>query len=95
MRIIVCVKQVIDTAARIEIKDGKVDGAGLSRVLNPYDEFAVEEALKIRERKPDTTITLVSLGPEIARGGDLTVVTVSLRRADQADEDRHMAGGQN
>ena len=64
MRIIVCVKQVIDTAARIEIKDGKVDGVGLSRVLNPYDEFAVEEALKIRESKPDTNITLVSLGPE-------------------------------
>jgi len=64
MRIIVCVKQVIDTAARIEIKDGKIDGEGLSRVLNPYDEFAVEEALKIRESKPGTTITLVSLGPE-------------------------------
>ena len=64
MRIIVCVKQVIDTAARIEIKDGKVDRAGLSRVLNPYDEFAIEEALKIRESKPDTNITLVSLGPE-------------------------------
>ena len=64
MRIIVCVKQVIDTAARIEIKDGKVDGVGLSRVLNPYDEFAIEEALKIRESKPDTNITLISLGPE-------------------------------
>ena len=64
MRIIVCVKQVIDTAARIEIKDGKVDGAGLSRVLNPYDEFSIEEALKIRESKPDTKITLISLGPE-------------------------------
>ena len=64
MRIIVCVKQVIDTAARIEIKDGKVDGAGLSRVLNPYDEFSIEEALKIRESKPGTKITLVSLGPE-------------------------------
>jgi electron transfer flavoprotein beta subunit len=64
MLIIVCVKQVIDTAARIEIKDGIVDGTGLSRVLNPYDEFAIEEALKIRENKPDTNITLVSLGPE-------------------------------
>ena len=64
MRIIVCVKQVIDTAARIEIKDGKVDGTGLAKVLNPYDEFAVEEALRIRERKPDTEVILVSLGPD-------------------------------
>ena len=67
MRILVCVKQVIDTAARIDLKDQKVDGAGLARVLNPYDEFAVEEALKIRERKPDTEIILVSLGPECFR----------------------------
>jgi len=64
MRIIVCVKQVIDTAARIELKEGKVDSTNLAKVLNPYDEFAVEEALRIRERKPDTEITLVSLGPE-------------------------------
>ena len=67
MRILVCIKQVIDTAARIDLKDHKVDGAGLARVLNPYDEFAVEEALKIRERKPDTEIILVSLGPECFR----------------------------
>jgi len=64
MRILVCVKQVIDTAARIEISNGKVDGAGLAKVLNPYDEFALEEAIRIRERKPDTEIILVSLGPE-------------------------------
>ena len=64
MRIIVCVKQVIDTAARIELKDGQVDTTGLARVLNPYDEYAVEEAIRIREKKADTEITLLSLGPE-------------------------------
>ena len=64
MRIIVCVKQVIDTAARIELKEGRVDDKNLAKVLNPYDEFAVEEAIRIQERKPDTEIILVSLGPE-------------------------------
>ncbi|GJL78825.1 MAG: electron transfer flavoprotein subunit beta [Nitrospinaceae bacterium] len=64
MRIIVCVKQVIDTAAKINIKDGKIDAAGSPRVMNPYDEFAVEEALRIREKQPGTEITLLSLGPE-------------------------------
>jgi len=68
MHIIVCVKQVIDTAARIELKEGKIDGANLAKVLNPYDEFAVEEALRIRERKLDTEITLVTLGPERFQG---------------------------
>jgi len=67
MRIIVCVKQVIDTAARIELKEGRVISTGLAKVLNPYDEFAVEEAIRIRERKPETEITLVSLGPEHSR----------------------------
>jgi electron transfer flavoprotein beta subunit len=67
MRILVCVKQVLDTAARIDLKDGKVEGVGLARVLNPYDEFAVEEALRIRERKPDTEIILISLGPDCFR----------------------------
>jgi electron transfer flavoprotein beta subunit len=64
MNIIVCIKQVIDTAAKISVSAGKVDSAGSPRVMNPYDEFAVEEALQIKQRKPDTEITLISLGPE-------------------------------
>lgn len=67
MKIIVCVKQVIDTAAKINIRNGQVDAAGSPRVLNPYDEYAVEEAVRIRERKPETEITLISLGPESFR----------------------------
>jgi len=64
LNIIVCVKQVIDTGAAIEIQDGQVQTEGLPRVLNPYDEFAVEEAVQIKERDPDTTVTLLTLGPE-------------------------------
>lgn len=64
MKIAVCVKQVIDTGATINVKDGKVDAEGSPRVLNPYDEYAVEEALRIREKFPDSVVTVVSLGPE-------------------------------
>lgn len=67
MRIIVCVKQVIDTAAKISIQAGKIDATGSPRVMNPYDEFAVEEALRIKANKPDTEITLISLGPDSFR----------------------------
>ena len=56
MKIIVCIKQVIDTAARISITDGKVDTEGSPRVINPYDEFALEEAIRIREKIPDTEV---------------------------------------
>lgn len=65
MNIIVCVKQVIDTGAALALKDGRVDTEGLPRVLNPYDEYAVEEAVRIREQSPeDTAITLLTLGPD-------------------------------
>ena len=65
MKIIVCVKQVIDTGAALTLKDGQVDTEGLPRVLNPYDEFAVEEAVRIREQAPEeTTVTLITLGPD-------------------------------
>jgi electron transfer flavoprotein beta subunit len=65
VKIIVCVKQVIDTGAVLTLKDGQVDTEGLPRVLNPYDEYAVEEAVRIREQAPEeTTVTLISLGPD-------------------------------
>ena len=64
MKIIVCVKQVLDTAAQIQIDNGSIVSPGSSRIINPYDEFAIEEAVCIKEKKPDTEITLLSLGPE-------------------------------
>ena len=64
MKIFVCVKQVLDTAAKIQLENGQVVSPGSSRIINPYDEFAIEEAVRIKEKKPDTEITLLSLGPE-------------------------------
>jgi electron transfer flavoprotein beta subunit len=64
MNIIVCVKQVLDTAAQIQIDNGRIVSPGSSYIINPYDEFAIEEAVRIKEKKPDTVITLLSLGPE-------------------------------
>lgn len=67
MKIIVCVKQVLDTAAKIRIKDGQVDCGGISRILNPYDEYAVEEAIRIKEKRGDAEVTLLTIGPESFR----------------------------
>ena len=64
MKIIVCLKQVLDTAAEIQIEKGCVVSPGSSRIINPYDEFAVEEAIRIKEKKPDCEIIILSLGPE-------------------------------
>ena len=67
MKIVVLVKSVPDTESKIKIAaDGvSIDPAGVKFVMNPYDEFAVEEGLRIKERlKDDTTVVAVSMGPE-------------------------------
>jgi electron transfer flavoprotein beta subunit len=68
VKIIVCMKQVPDTEARLRIApDGKtIDRSELKYVMNPYDEFAIEEALRIREAKGGT-VTAVCLAPDRAR----------------------------
>ena len=65
MKIIVCLKQVLDTAAPITIENNQVVSPGSSRIINPYDEFGIEEAVRIKEIKPDSEITLLTLGPEV------------------------------
>jgi electron transfer flavoprotein beta subunit len=65
MNIFVFVKRVPDTESRIKINHEKkvVDEQGLNFVLGPYDEYAVEEALRIREAKTGK-VTVFSLGTE-------------------------------
>jgi electron transfer flavoprotein beta subunit len=65
MKIAVCIKQVPDTETRIRIAP---DGRGIAEndvnwIVSPYDEFAIEEALKIKEAKGGEVV-LVSLGPD-------------------------------
>jgi len=66
MNSIVCLKEVPDTESRIEVRDGKIIEEGVQYVVNPYDEFALEEALTWQE-KLGGKVMLVSLGPERAR----------------------------
>ena len=67
MDIIVLLKQVPSTESMIEIAgDGvSIKPDGIKWVINPYDEFAVEEALRIREEQGGS-VTIVSVGPEKA-----------------------------
>ncbi|MDA8125869.1 MAG: electron transfer flavoprotein subunit beta/FixA family protein [Deltaproteobacteria bacterium] len=64
MNIVACVKQVPDTEAQIKVKpDGSgIDEGGIKWVMNPYDEFAVEEALRLKE-KNGGEVTVVCVGP--------------------------------
>lgn len=64
MNIAVCIKQTPDTATRVKIADsGKsIVEEGITWVVNPYDEYAIEEALRLTE-KHGGEVTIISLGP--------------------------------
>ncbi len=63
MKIAVCISHVPDTATRVKIgPDGKsIDPSGVTYIINPYDEFAVEEALKTKD-KIGGEVVVISLG---------------------------------
>lgn len=63
MKIAVCVSHVPDTATKINIgSDGKtIDPNGVTYIVNPYDEFAIEEALKTKE-KLGGEVVVISVG---------------------------------
>ena len=66
MDIVVLIKRVPDTETRIQLKDGKVVTEGISWIISPYDEYAVEEALRIVE-KYTGKVMLLCLGPDEAK----------------------------
>lgn len=68
MKIVVCVKQVPDTETRIRIAEGgaSILESDVNWIVSPYDEYAIEEALRIKE-KQGGEVVLVCLGPERAQ----------------------------
>lgn len=61
--IFVILKQTFDTEEKISIQDGKVLDEGVKYVINPYDEYAIEEALRLREYHGGGKVTVLSVGP--------------------------------
>ncbi len=68
MNIVVCIKQTFDTEAKIVISGGKIDPNGASLIINPYDELAIEEGIRLKEKF----------------GGEVTVITMGGSRAQEA-----------
>ena len=81
MNIYVCIKQVPDTETKIKLNADQsgIDTTGIKWIMSPYDELAVEEALRLKEKNPGSTVTVLSAGPArvvetirtaLAMGGD-------------------------
>ncbi len=66
MKILVPIKQVPDTATQVKVGSDQraIETAGITWIISPYDEFAVEEALRIKEKRGQGEVVTVSLGPD-------------------------------
>src|SRR5678816_1587246 len=71
MNSLVAVAYVADTETKIKIAaDGKsIDEADVKWIVSPYDEYALEEAIKTKEAGGAGTVTVVCVGPERAKTG--------------------------
>ena len=67
MNIFVMMKRTFDTEERISITNGQIDEDGAEFIINPYDDYAIEEALRIRDE----------------HGGEVTIVTVGGEEAEK------------
>lgn len=66
MNLYVCIKQVPDTETKIKLNadNSGIDTAGIKWVISPYDEFAIEEALRVKEKNTGATVTVLAAGPD-------------------------------
>lgn len=83
MKILVPVKRVIDYNVKPRVKsDGTgVDLANVKMSMNPFDEIAVEEALRLREKGVATEVVAVSIGPDKAQETLRTALAMGADRA--------------
>src|SRR5579864_6872768 len=88
MKLLVAVKRVIDfnVKPRVKLDGSGVDLANVKMSMNPFDEIAVEEAIRLREKGAATEVVAVSIGPAkaqetlrtaLAMGADRAILIVS------------------
>ena len=67
MNVAVCVCQVPDTSSLPPFVDGTIDLSRVSMVMNPYDEYALEEAVRVKERFAGSVVTVFTVAPVSAK----------------------------
>ncbi|NLC24278.1 MAG: electron transfer flavoprotein subunit beta/FixA family protein [Oxalobacter sp.] len=83
MKIIVCIKRVVDFNARIRVKPDKsgIETENVKMSMNPFDEIAVEEAVRLREAGTASEVIVVSCGVEKVQDTLRTAVAMGADRA--------------
>ncbi|WJY28033.1 MULTISPECIES: electron transfer flavoprotein subunit beta/FixA family protein [Sporosarcina] len=94
MNIYALVKRTFDTEEKIVVKNGEIQDDGAEFIINPYDEYAVEEAIQVRDEHGGE-VTVLSLGGEdaekqlrtaLAMGADKAVLINTEDDLDEMDE---------
>ncbi|MER2089142.1 MAG: electron transfer flavoprotein subunit beta/FixA family protein [Sporosarcina sp.] len=94
MNIYVLVKRTFDTEEKITIANGKIAEDGAEFIINPYDEYAIEEAIQVRDAN-DGEVTVITIGGEdaekqlrtaLAMGADKAVLINTEDDLDEMDE---------
>ncbi len=96
MKALVCVKRVIDYNVKPRVKsDGTgVDLANVKMSMNPFDEIAVEEAIRLKEKGVVTEIIALSVGPQKAQETLRTALAMGADRAILVVTDPEINGGE-
>ena len=89
MNIIVLLKQTFDTEEKIVIQDGQIVEDGPEYVINPYDEYAVEEAVKLKETQ-GAEVTVVTLGPPRVESALRTALAMGADKAILIEDDESL-----
>src|ERR1700760_4521193 len=83
MKVLVAVKRVVDYNVKVRVKaDGTgVETANVKMSMNPFDEIAVEEAVRLREAGAATEVIAVSCGPQACQETLRTALAIGADRA--------------
>ncbi|MCU6710625.1 electron transfer flavoprotein subunit beta/FixA family protein [Paenibacillus sp. J5C_2022] len=86
MKIVVLLKQTFDTEEKIKIIDGAVDERDAKYVINPYDEYALEEAIRLKEKHGGEVI-VAGCGPDRAKEALRTALAIGADEAILLDDE--------
>lgn len=83
MKVIVCIKRVVDSNARIRVKPDKsgIETENVKMSMNPFDEIAVEEAVRLKEAGIASEVVVVSCGVEKVQDTLRTALAMGADRA--------------
>ncbi|SDK53360.1 electron transfer flavoprotein subunit beta/FixA family protein, partial [Aneurinibacillus migulanus] len=86
MNILVCLKQTFDTEEKIVLENGAISEDGVEFIMNPYDEYAVEEAITLRDEHGGE-VTVITVGPERAESALRTALAMGADKAVIVDDE--------